>query len=116
MNKIKLQVERRVKRTRSKIFGTEKRPRLSVFRSNRFIDAQLINDEKGQTLCAVSGKALSGDKKIKGVENAKIVGEKIAELALKKGIKDVIFDRRGYKYHGQVKALADGARCKGLIF
>ncbi len=80
------------------------RQRLTVFRSNKYIYCQIIDDEKGHTLAAASGK------------DAKVVGAKIAELALKKKIKKVFFDRRSYKYHGKIKELADNARKGGLEF
>jgi large subunit ribosomal protein L18 len=107
-------VERRHKRVRAKIHGTAKRPRLSVSRSNKFIRAQLIDDDKAVTLIGVSDVKKSS----KGVKSAhaKEVGKKIAELAVKQGIKEAVFDRGGHTYHGRVKALADGAREGGLKF
>ena len=95
--------------------GTTERPRLSVFKSNKAIYAQLIDDDEGQTLVSFS----SGKLELKGNNNvvsSKEVGLKLAELATKKGIKKAVFDRGGYRYHGQVKALADGAREGGLEF
>ena len=107
------------KRTkRAKILGTSKRPRLSVFRSNKGMYAQMINDEKGTSLVAASVKDLS-KKQVKGktgIEIATLVGEELAKKARKKRITKVIFDRRAYKYHGQVKALAESARKGGLKF
>ena len=96
--------------------GTSKRPRLSVYRSNRYIYAQLIDDLKGVTLITVSEKELEITKKekTKPVERAKQVGELLAKKAIKKKIKKAIFDRRNYKYHGRVKNLADGARSEGM--
>lgn len=90
--------------------------RLSVFRSERHIYAQIIDDIKGVTLCTASSleKAFSG--KGSNVEAAGVVGKTIAERAVKAGIKEVVFDRGGYKYHGRVKALADSARSSGLEF
>jgi large subunit ribosomal protein L18 len=102
----------RKKRTRAKIKGTVQRPRLSVFRSNKRIYAQLIDDQKGETLVAV-GDASSNQSKM---EKAREVGNKLAGLALKKGVKEVVFDRGSYRFHGRVKALAEGAREKGLKF
>lgn len=104
-------------RVRRKIHGTADCPRLAVFRSGKHIYAQLINDDEGKTLAAAS----SLDKSIKGqkgtfTERARLVGELAAERASDKGIKDVIFDRGGFKYHGRVAALADAAREKGLNF
>jgi large subunit ribosomal protein L18 len=102
------------RRIRKKIFGTAERPRLCVFRSNREIYAQLIDDEKGVTLLQeTSLKAeLTGTK----VDVAKLVGQKIAEKAKSNGVESVVFDRGGYLYHGRVKSLAEGAREGGLVF
>jgi large subunit ribosomal protein L18 len=95
--------------------GTTLRPRLSVFRSNKAIYAQLIDDSKGHTVAAASSSEL--DKKSKlSVAVSKSVGKKVAEKALASGVKEVVFDRNGYLYHGNVKALADGAREAGLKF
>lgn len=104
-------------RVRRKVFGTGECPRLAVFRSGKHIYAQIINDEEGNTLVAAS----SLDKEVKGqkgtfCERAKMVGELAAERASAKGIVDVVFDRGGFKYHGRVAALAEGAREKGLNF
>ena len=101
-------------RIRTKISGTSSRPRLSVFRSNKEIYCQLINDLDGTTLVASSSKevGVSGTKS----EQAKAVGKKIAEKALAENISSIVFDRGGYLYHGRVKALADGARESGLQF
>ncbi len=110
---------RRKMRIRKKIFGTGERPRLSVFRSNRHIFAQIVDDDKGITLVASSSfsKELKGQK-IEGGKTAmaKEVGKLIAQKAKAKGIEKVVFDRGGYLYHGRVKALAEGAREGGLIF
>lgn len=103
---------KRHKKIRSRISGTESRPRLFVSRSNNHIYAYLINDEKGATLATASDKDLKGA----GVEKAKKVGEAIAKTAKEKKIEMVVFDRGGYKYHGRVKALADSARENGLKF
>ncbi|MFM2428651.1 MAG: hypothetical protein RL012_535 [Bacteroidota bacterium] len=110
-------VERRLrirKKIRKTITGTAEIPRLSIYKSNKCIYVQLINDEQGHTLLATSSRAL-GDQGI-DVGRARKVGENIAEKALEKGIKTVVFDRSGYLYHGRVKALAEGARDKGLKF
>lgn len=118
MSKDKLsKYNKRKKRVRAKILGTKDRPRLSVYRSNKYIYAQISDDEKQATLLAVSDKEIS-DKASKSskVERAKLVGELLAKKALKKKIKKIVFDRGGYKYHGRVKALADGARKGGLVF
>ena len=102
---------------RKKISGTSERPRLAVFRSNKFIYAQLINDDKGVTLLSVSSKdgELAGAKVNKS-EQSVLVGKTLAEKALAAGIEQVVYDRGGYLYHGRVKALADGAREGGLKF
>jgi large subunit ribosomal protein L18 len=105
----------RIKRSiRNKISGTSARPRLSVFRSNKAIYAQLIDDTTGVTLAAASSVKLDDAKA--NVETAGRVGKEIAEKALSKGISEVVFDRSGYLYHGKVKSLADGAREGGLKF
>ena len=100
---------------RSKISGTAARPRLSVFRSNSTITAQLIDDVKGVVLAFVTSKEIVADKTA-NVEIAKQVGTKVAEKASAVGIAQVVFDRNGYLYHGKVKAVADGAREGGLQF
>ncbi len=110
-NKIRLQ---RKNRNRAKIFGTAEKPRLSVFRSNRFIAAQLIDDASGKTLLSGTTKEFSKKAKTK-VEQAKLLGESIAEKAKKQGIQKVIFNKGAYLYHGRVKAVAEGARAKGLM-
>lgn len=104
-------------RIRKRLSGTSAAPRLSVFRSNKEIYAQIVDDEKGTTLAAASSreKELAG-KKVNKVEQAKLVGEAIAKKATAAGIEKVVFDRGGYLYHGRVKALADGAREGGLKF
>jgi len=105
------------KRIRGVVSGTATRPRLSVFRSNTDIYAQLIDDSKGTTLAAASSRE-AGIKEVKDTKVAKaaLVGKKIAELAKGAGIDAVVFDRGGYLYHGRVKSLADGAREGGLQF
>jgi len=102
-------------RVRKKITGTEKVPRLVVFRSNKHIYAQVINDANGETIVAASDQKLT-KVKVSKIELAKKVGLNLANLARKKNIKNVVFDRAGYKYHGRVKALADGSREGGLNF
>ena len=94
-------------RIRGKISGTPQRPRMSVFRSNKAIYVQVIDDLAGNTLVAASSKGLEGGSK---VEIAAKVGEEIAKKAVEKGISEVVFDRNGYLYHGRVKSLADAAR------
>jgi len=99
---------------RAKISGIAEKPRLSVFRSNTGIYAQIIDDVKGHTLAAASSKELG---LVNGnVDNAKQVGVKLAEKALAAGVSTVVFDRNGYLYHGRVKAVAEGAREGGLKF
>ena len=109
-------VERRIKikfRIRKKIVGTAERPRLSVFRSNKQIYAQVINDLTGTTLASASSL---GMEKMPKQEQAQKVGELVAEKAKAAGVESVVFDRNGYLYHGRVKELADGARKGGLKF
>lgn len=112
---ISVRKERRARRTRAKIFGTSSRPRLSVSRSNKALYAQLIDDEHGQTVLHASSKKI-GTKKGTKVFFAEEVGKVLAEEALKKGIKAVVFDKGSYAFHGRVKALAEGARKAGLKF
>ncbi|WP_301197010.1 50S ribosomal protein L18 [uncultured Muribaculum sp.] len=100
-------------RIRGKVSGTAARPRMTVFRSNKQIYVQLIDDEAGKTLCASSSKGLEAAPKI---EMAAKVGKAIAEKALAAGITEVVFDRNGYLFHGRVKSLADAAREGGLKF
>ena len=101
-------------RLRKKIFGTEERPRLVVFRSQKHIYAQLVNDMSGKVLASSHTLKLGAEgSNCKGAEQT---GQKIAELALNKSIKKVVFDRNGFIYHGRVQALADAARKAGLIF
>lgn len=107
--------ERIKKGIRKKISGTTERPRLSIFRSNSGIYAQIIDDIKGVTVVAASTKEL-GEKAKLNQENSKEVGKKIAEKAASNGVGSVIFDRNGYLYHGNVKAFAEGAREGGLKF
>jgi large subunit ribosomal protein L18 len=104
---------RRHNRIRAKVSGTAERPRLAVYRSNRFVYAQLINDEKGVTIVAADSRTAKG---ATPRERARAVGTLIAEAAKKEGISAVIFDRGGFLYTGTVKELADGAREGGLTF
>ncbi len=104
---------RRHARIRSRISGTEVRPRLAVFRSNRFIYAQLINDEAGKTIVACDSRSSKGKG---GQERAKEVGAMIGAKAKEKGITSVIFDRGGFQYQGMIASVADGAREAGLTF
>ena len=107
--------ERIKKGVRRKISGTTEKPRLSIFRSNRGLFVQIIDDLKGVTLVSASTSEL-GDKAKLNTGDSKNVGKKIAEKALASGIQTIVFDRNGYLYHGNVKAFADGAREGGLKF
>lgn len=107
--------KRRANRTRSKIRGTEARPRLSIFRSAKHISAQVIDDAQGKTLASSGDKQVSAEGK-KPVEVAALVGSDIAKKAQEAGVKTVVFDRGAFKYHGRVKALAEAAREGGLEF
>jgi len=106
---------KRRRRVRAKVRGTAERPRISVFRSNRGIAAQLIDDDGGRTLAA-AGWIEPDVRSLKPLEQAKRVGELLAERAKAAGVETVVFDRGGYQYHGRVKALAEGAREGGLNF
>ncbi|MDN5212341.1 50S ribosomal protein L18 [Fulvivirgaceae bacterium BMA12] len=107
----------RIRRSiRKKISGTPDNPRLSVYKSNTAIYAQLIDDTKGHTLTQASSVELSKDKKNINIDDSKKVGLSLAERAKASGIEKVVFDRSGYQYHGKVKALAEGAREGGLKF
>ena len=111
--------KRRHERVRKKVSGTPERPRLNVYRSLEHIYAQVIDDTTGNTLVAAStvDKELRAQvASLKKSEQAKAVGKAVAERAVAKGIKEVVFDRGGYPYHGRVKALADGSREGGLAF
>ncbi len=104
------------RRIRKKISGTAQSPRLTVYRSNKQIYAQLIDDSKGVTLVAASSYNNKAAEKLAKVDQAAVVGKEIAEKAIKAGISSVVFDRNGYLYHGRVKSLADSAREGGLKF
>jgi large subunit ribosomal protein L18 len=106
---------RRKRRIRGRINGTTERPRVSVFRSNKAIYAQLVDDAAAATLVAAHSAEIDGSG-LKKAEVAKKVGELLAQRAKDKGIERVVFDRSGYLYHGRVKALAEGAREGGLVF
>lgn len=112
--KIKNRLKRR-KHIRKKVFGTEVRPRMSVYRSNNHIYVQVIDDASGKTLAAASDSKSAATKKQTPIEKATETGKAVGEQILKLKIKQVVFDRGGYKYHGRVKALADGAREAGLV-
>jgi large subunit ribosomal protein L18 len=106
---------RRRRRVRAKVRGTAERPRLSVFRSNRGVFAQLIDDAAGRTVAAVNWVEPEL-RKLQSMEQAKRAGELLAQRAKEAGVETCVFDRGGYQYHGRVKALADGAREGGLRF
>jgi large subunit ribosomal protein L18 len=106
---------RRHARVRAKISGTAEKPRLCLYRSNKNIEVQLIDDVKGVTLVASSSVALKLENG-SNIEAAKAIGKDVAEKALKANIKTIVFDRSGYLYHGRVKALAEAAREAGLAF
>src|SRR5688572_18320421 len=115
-NEVRLRIHQRI---RKKLAGTQARPRLCVFRSNKHIYAQIVDDAKGSTLTAASSLDAEAKKEIKSGSNiaaAKAVGKIVAKRAIEKGIENVLFDRGGYIYHGRVKALADAAREAGLKF
>jgi large subunit ribosomal protein L18 len=115
----KLEKRTRIRmRIRKKISGTAEKPRLAVFRSNKQIYVQLIDDLNGVTMLAVSSreKEIAENTGIKKTEQAKLVGKSLAQKCKEKGIENVVFDRSGYKYHGRVKSLADAAREGGLKF
>ncbi len=99
---------------RKDLEGTSQRPRLSVFRSNKAIYAQIIDDSKGHTIASASSADMEKTKLNK--DASKSVGKKVAEMALASGVNEIVFDRNGYLYHGNVKALAEGAREGGLKF
>lgn len=104
---------RRHRRIRAHVSGTEKKPRLAVFRSNRFLYVQLIDDERGTTLASASSQNMKGKSMM---DAAELVGENIAKQAVGKGITSVVFDRGGFTYAGRIKMLADSARKGGLTF
>ena len=115
---MKTHVEQRARirrRIRAKVAGTAERPRLSVFRSNKYIYAQVIDDAAGHTLAAASSRE-EGVEGATPVERSKAVGQRVAERAKAAGVEAVVFDRGGYRYHGKVAALAEGAREGGLQF
>jgi large subunit ribosomal protein L18 len=113
LNVKKIKVERRHKKIRAKVFGTESKPRLSVFKSNKYIYGQLINDDKAETIVSLSSMKAKGQT---FMERCTETGKEIAKLALGKKIDSVVFDRGGFKYVGRVKAFAEGARAGGLKF
>ncbi len=114
----KLDRRTRIKyRVRKKVQGTAEKPRLSVFRSNKTIYGQIIDDLQGRTIVSASSNTIeSGEKKLTKSEKAREVGKVLAEKAREAGIENIVFDRNGYLYHGRVKSLAEGAREGGLKF
>jgi large subunit ribosomal protein L18 len=110
-----LKRDKRRARIRAKVYGTKSKPRLSVFRSNSNIFVQLINDEEGKTIASVSTKHVESKGKTKS-EKAFMAGELLAEKAKKEKLTAIVFDRGGYRYHGRVKQVAEGARKGGLQF
>lgn len=112
----KKQREQRHRRIRAKVSGVKNRPRLSVFRSNRHLELQLIDDQAAKTLVGLNDGKIKSKEKMTKIEKAKALGRLLAEKAAKQGIKRAVFDRGGYKYHGRVKAAAEGARESGLKF
>lgn len=120
MSNAKKLFERRKQRTRAQIAKKSAgNPRLSVFRSGRYIYAQIIDDSNGHTVASASSLEKDVSSKIKStgnIEASEAVGKLVAERAIKAGVSDVVFDRGGYRYHGRVKALADAARSSGLAF
>lgn len=116
MEKSKYKTEKRVvrhNRLRAKISGTAERPRLSVFRSNRFVYVQLIDDVAGKTLAATDTRTIKGGS---ATEKATAIGTEIAKKAKAVGVNAVVFDRGGFRYQGAIAALADAARAEGLVF
>lgn len=114
---IKVSLKRRHLSLRHRVSGTPERPRLCVKRSNKYTYAVLVDDTKGRVLTGVSSLAASiREKKMKRADASKEVGRLIAEKAKELGVKEVVFDRGGYRYHGRVKAVAEGARQGGLVF
>lgn len=113
MSKLQLR-KKRARRGRAKILGTAERPRLCIFRSLKYIYVQLVDDEKERTIAVLDSRKIKGGKN--NIETARKIGTEIAKIALAKKIREVVFDRHGYKYHGKVKALAEGAREGGLMF
>lgn len=111
-----LKAQRRKKRVRKKIFGTPTRPRLSIYKSNRYLYAQLINDEEGKTLVFVSSRGNKNEPQycVKNLDIAGKLGRDLGRQAKNKGIKQVVLDRSSYPYHGRIKALAEGTREEGI--
>ena len=113
VNVKKMKVERRHKKIRAKVFGTAEKPRLSIFKSNKYIYGQLINDDKAITILSLSSMKMKGKT---FMDRCLETGKELAKLAMGKKIETVVFDRGGFKYAGRVKAFAEGARAGGLKF
>lgn len=117
MSNTKLERRARIKKSiRKKISGSAEKPRLSVYRSNKQIYAQIVDDLAGKTLVSCGSLKMDGAQSVAKVEQAKLVGKEIASKALEAGITEVVFDRNGYLYHGRVKSFAESAREGGLKF
>jgi large subunit ribosomal protein L18 len=114
-NKIRWRLRRKV-RVRTKVSGTAERPRLSVFRSNRYTYVQAIDDTKGHTVCSASNREKDGREIKNKVADIEKLGAMVGAKLKEKGIAEIVFDRNGYRYHGIVKAVAEGARKAGLKF
>lgn len=112
----KKQREKRHRKVRAKIFGTQDKPRLCVFKSHKHIYAQIIDDEKGVTLVSASDLEIKDSEKSRKIELAQKVGELVAQKAKDKKILQVVFDRGGFRYQGRIQSLAEGARKGGLVF
>lgn len=108
--------QRRKLHIRKNLVGTASRPRVCVFRSNRYISVQAVDDERGGPIVGLSEFGIKSKSETKPVERAQMLGEKFGEVLKKQKIKTIIFDRSGYKYHGRVKALAEGLRSSGIKF
>jgi len=107
---------KRILRIKKRISQNQIHPRIVVYRSNKHIYAQIINDKEHKTLLGISDTSLKGKEKLKPIELARELGKTLGEKAKEVNISNIVFDRRGYKYHGRVKALAEGIRESGLIF
>lgn len=114
VNKVNKRIKR-IKHIQKKVFGHTNRPRITVYRSNKHLYAQIVDDNSHKTIVAASDYEIT-TKGLKPVEKAEKIGESLAKKALEKNIKEVVFDRRGFRYHGKIKTLAEGARKGGLIF
>lgn len=116
MNNANYRAQRRAKKVRAKLFGSMKRPRLSVFRSNKAVSAQLIDDENQKTIMTFTQKGIDAKEKTTKTEAARVLGIELAKKVKEKKINAIIFDRGSYAYHGRVKAFAEGLREGGINF